>query len=59
MLGVNWFIPSMGHPIIDGFLRCLFLGTGYVLFAYRLKISPEINQQLENLKQIILNKIKK
>lgn len=47
MLGINWFIPSMGHPILDGFLRCLILGTVYVLLAYRLKISPEINEIVE------------
>lgn len=47
MIGINFLLPALSHPIADGIYRCAILGIGYVYLAYRLKISPEINENVE------------
>jgi O-antigen/teichoic acid export membrane protein len=59
LFGLNWFIPQMGHPIIDTALRCLILGMLYISLVYRLKISKEINEQISNLLETVISKFRK
>lgn len=59
LFGLNAFLPPMGHPIIDTFIRCSVLSGLYVFIAYRIKISSEINDQIDNLLVLAKEKFNK
>jgi len=58
LFGLNSFIPQMGHPVIDTIIRCTVLCGLYISVAYKIKISEEINGQIDNFIQLARQKFK-
>lgn len=43
-LGVNWFIPQLGHPLLDILVRSAIVTFIYLSMAFFTKVSPEGNK---------------
>lgn len=44
VLGVNWFIPQLSHPLLDILFRSTIVALTYLSISFYANISPEGNQ---------------
>jgi O-antigen/teichoic acid export membrane protein len=46
---INYLIPNIGNPYLDGLLRSIIIISIYTVFILRSKISPDLSQIFTNL----------
>lgn len=54
---LDYIIPNMNSPYIDAIIRTTSVGSIFILGTYFMKLSPEINEIIDNIRKLNMNNI--